>query len=459
MPQSADVVILGAGIAGTAAAYHLTVRHRAKRVVIIDERDPLTLTSDKGTQGYRNWWPGPDSTMLQFVSRSIDIMQEIARDSNNAIRMSRRGYVFVTGRVEQLEEMRNVAAQVSSYGMGELREHPSNSRGAADYQPAPAEGFEKLPDGADLLLGASALHAFPYLSESVRDGGALHIRRAGWMNAIVLGNLSLARAVAAGATFIKDSVTAVSCEGGRVRGVVLASGAEIATEKLVVCAGPKLHEAGRLLGIELPVFHELHAKITLRDVHGTVPRDAPFLIWIDGMRLDWNREEVARFAADSHDRMLLGDMPGGVHVRPVDGTNGNELYLIWTYENARREFSLPPKFRDSYAQSLLRGIVAMVPAMKAYAGGGADYFTDGGYYCTTEENRPLIGPLGIQGAYLCAALSGYGVMAAHGAGDLVAAHVMDAPLPSYAKWFLPSRYDDPGYMEMIRGWGSRIGQL
>ena len=96
MRSSADVVICGAGIAGVAAAYHLAVRQKIRRVVIVDERDPLTLTSDKGTQAYRNWWPGPDDTMLRLVSRSIDLLEESAAESGNTIRLSRRGYLFAT---------------------------------------------------------------------------------------------------------------------------------------------------------------------------------------------------------------------------------------------------------------------------------------------------------------------------------------------------------------------------
>ena len=57
--SSADVVICGAGMAGAAAAYHLAVRHGVRDMALVDEREPLTLTSDKGTQAYRNWWPGP----------------------------------------------------------------------------------------------------------------------------------------------------------------------------------------------------------------------------------------------------------------------------------------------------------------------------------------------------------------------------------------------------------------
>ena len=56
---TADVVICGAGIAGVAAAYHLAVRRGVTDVVLVDERPPLSLTSDKSTECYRNWWPGP----------------------------------------------------------------------------------------------------------------------------------------------------------------------------------------------------------------------------------------------------------------------------------------------------------------------------------------------------------------------------------------------------------------
>ena len=70
---SSEVVICGAGMAGIAAAYHLAVRGGVKDIVLVDEREPLTLTSNKGTEAYRNWWPGPGDTMVRFVNRSIDL--------------------------------------------------------------------------------------------------------------------------------------------------------------------------------------------------------------------------------------------------------------------------------------------------------------------------------------------------------------------------------------------------
>ena len=74
------------------------------------------------------------------------------------------------------------------------------------------------------------------------------------------------------------------------------------------------------------------------------------------------------------------------------------------------------------------------------------------------ENRPLIGPLPVAGAYIYGALSGYGLMAACAGGELLAAHVTGRALPGYAPAFLPARYDDPAYRERLAAWGA-TGQL
>ena len=77
---------------------------------------------------------------------------------------------------------------------------------------------------------------------------------------------------------------------------------------------------------------------------------------------------------------------------------------------------------------------------------------DGGYYTKTPDNLPLIGPLAgaPSGSFVCAGLSGYGVMAANAAGDLLAAHVAGEALPpAYAATFLPERWRDEAYRERV----------
>jgi glycine/D-amino acid oxidase-like deaminating enzyme len=453
MAEAADVVVCGAGIAGAAAAYHLAVRRGIGRLVVVDEREPLTLTSDKGTQAYRNWWPGPDDTMLRYMTRSIDILEEMAGESGNLFRMNRRGYVFVTGDPSGLERLRETARDVSGYGMGELREHAS----ASHYHPAAAEGYRDQPEGADLLIGGEARRIFPGLADDVV--AALHVRRAGWLNGVALGAWMLKRAIGAGASVVRDRVTGFELTGGRVRGVRLASGRSIATDTVAIAAGPALPGVARLLGVELPVFHELHAKVTLRDDRRAISRAIPFLIWNDPVELPWTPAERQRLERADDTRRLLAPFPGGVHLRAVDGPYGNELYIIWTYDVEPRPFVWPPRFDPHYGEVAIRGLSRMLPAMSAYFGSGANAFVDGGYYCKTRENRPLIGPLEVEGAYVLGALSGYGIMGAHAGADLLAAHITGAPLPDYARWFLPSRYAEAGYRETIEAWGANVGQL
>jgi glycine/D-amino acid oxidase-like deaminating enzyme len=100
----------------------------------------------------------------------------------------------------------------------------------------------------------------------------------------------------------------------------------------------------------------------------------------------------------------------------------------------------------------------MVPGAEVYVG-APNGLVDGGYYCKTRENRPLIGPLPIDGAYILGALSGIGLMSAHAAAELCALHVTDGRLPDYAPAFLPSRYQDPAYVAQVERWGKLVGQL
>jgi glycine/D-amino acid oxidase-like deaminating enzyme len=86
-------------------------------------------------------------------------------------------------------------------------------------------------------------------------------------------------------------------------------------------------------------------------------------------------------------------------------------------------------------------------------------YIDSGYYCKTRENRPLIGPLSISGAFLIGALSGYGIMAAPAAGELLAAHITGAELPAYAPAFALERYADPSYRALLANWDAMTGQL
>jgi len=398
-----EIVIAGAGIAGISAAYHLAVRAGIARIVLVEPREPLSLTSSKGTEAYRNYWPGPDDTMARFMDRSIDLLDALDRESGQAFELNRRGYVFLTADPVEAERLR-------------LQESPT----------------------AQFIEGEREIRGrYPFVTERVVAG--LHVRRAGFMNAMKLGHWLLSRARASGVDVVSDEVTSLVVNNGRFAGVRLASGARIDARALILAAGPLLSEWAVRLELGVPIVNELHGKISLEDSAGVIPRDAPLMIWNDPVGMD-----------------ELGTFPAGVHMRP---RGARSILGIWTYDTRIEDPAFPPTFDAGYPDIVIRGLTAMIPGFQVYSGRGREAVVDGGYYCKTPDNRPLIGPTTTEGVLVLGALSGFGIMGSQAAAELLAAYVSDAPLPAYAAAFHPARFADPSYQRILATLDPKSGQL
>ena len=402
-PYVAEIVIAGAGMAGIAAAHQLAVREGVGRVVIVDPRDPFSLTSSKGTEAYRNYWPGPDDTMVRFMNRSIDLLDALDADTAHAFELNRRGYVFLTADPAEAERLR-------------VHEGPTT----------------------EFIDSGRMIHArYPFVTDRVR--AMLHVRRAGFMNAATLGQCLLERARVHGVDLVRDEVTDLVVHNGRFAAVQLASGSRIDARAFVLAAGPLLAEWADRLLLSVPIVNELHGKISFEDHAGVIPRDAPLMIWNDVVDLG-----------------ARGTFPGGVHFR----TRGRKSILgIWTYDTRIERASFPPAFASDYFDIVIRGLAAVIPRLSAYADDGPSAIVDGGYYCKTPDNRPLIGPTAIDGVYLLGALSGFGIMASQAAAELLAAHVLDHTRPDYAAAFHPARFQDPAYSRALASLDPKSGQL
>ena len=455
----AEVVICGAGIAGIAAAYHLAVKRRLGRVLLVDERPPLSLTSDKSTECYRNWWPGPGDAMVRLMNRSIDLLDDWARQSGNRFHLNRRGYLFATAEAERVEQFAAAGQEAASLGAGRLRLHES-SGGAAAYAPAPAAGFEGQPDGSDLITDPDLIRRhFPYLTPDTV--AVIHPRRCGWFSAQQLGAYLLEQARASGVEVMTGRMAGVRTAGGRV-GAVRVDGRgeslEVETDRLVLAAGPLLQSAAAMLDLKLPVVAEWHVKVAMADPLRVVPRDAPLLIWADSQSLSWTADERRELAESESTRRLLEPFPSGVHARPEGPDDSPILLILWTYHTEAREPVFPGPVDPMYPEVALRGLARMLPGLRAYLGRAPRPVVDGGYYLKTRENRPLIGPLPVQGAFVIGALSGYGLMASAAAGEILATHVTGEEPPAYTDAFRLERYEDPAYQALLEDWGT-TGQL
>jgi glycine/D-amino acid oxidase-like deaminating enzyme len=192
----AEVVICGAGIAGIATAHALAVTHGVRDVLLVDERAPLTLTSDKSTEAYRNWWPGPDDAMVQLVNRSIDLLEQWSDISDDRFGLNRRGYLYATRDVDTAKRFVADAQRATEQGAGAVRTYRSVAD-AATYQRSPHRGFRGVPGGADLFLDTDAIRQhFPWMHHDII--AVLHARRCGWFSGQQLGMYLLEEAKAAG---------------------------------------------------------------------------------------------------------------------------------------------------------------------------------------------------------------------------------------------------------------------
>lgn len=449
-----DVAVIGAGIAGIAAC-HALIRTGTTRIALIDCGSPLSLTSDKSTECFRNFWPGPDSAMAEMMNDSIAHLQNLTEKSGDRFQMRQHGYLFATANQQEIELLKEQAHLNEQYGGGALRIHDqshSNATHPIRYQQSPNDGIDRTLTGADLITNHELIRQnFPYLADNTN--GVLHVRNCGSVSAQQLGMYLLEESRDSGVELINGNFTGIQTSAGQLSGVELqttAGSVEVQTNALVLATGPNLKSSAKIAGTNLPVLVEPHVKITMADKLGVIPRDAPLIIWNDPVDLPWTEEERQLLMSSPETRHLTNTFPAGVHGRPVG--SGDQIFIYWTFNNNGLESPVfPIEHEPHFPEILLRGMARMIPGLTTYFDRMPKPYIDGGYYTKTSDNRPLIGPMDIPGTFVCGAYSGYGIMASCAGGDLLAAHVTGQPMPGYAKAFDAKRFSDEAYVDKIAG--------
>lgn len=432
MARQAGAVVVGAGIAGVATCYELAVVRGMEQVTVVDPRPPLSLTSDKSSECYRNFFP--NQPMVDLTNRSIDILEVLREQSNDFFNMSRKGYLFITGDPEQLASLTRAAQASSEFGAGPVQ---INRHSGGDTRER--RGFD-IHQTSEALLSR-----FPYLSDQALGG--LFVRRGGWFSAQQLGAFMLEAAKRHGAEVVVDEVVDIRITHERVSSVLLRSGGRISTPAVINAAGPMSPRLARLVGLELPLHASLHHKVSFRDHLGAFPRDAPMLLWTDPITIRWSDEERSALAAEGFNE-LLQEIATPVFGRPEGGADSPFFEALWNYRPVVQDRpTWPPPAPDSmFPEAVMRGMAAMLPSLGRYRDHLPYSVVDGGWVMKTPENLPLIGPAGPEGFHLVTGMSGYGVMICTGAAELVGCHMTGGDLPDYSEGFLLNRYEDPEYL-------------
>ncbi|MCB9435284.1 MAG: FAD-binding oxidoreductase [Ardenticatenaceae bacterium] len=446
MTQTADIVICGAGSIGIAVAYYLA-QWGGGDVVLVDKHPPLSQTSAKSGENYRNWWPQPE--MCHLMNRSIDLLEGLARESDNVFSLTRRGYVYAT--MDKTAVLSQTLPLYQPLPVGEIRLHTSSN--TANYAPI-SPNWKGQPNGADILLDRDLIRrTFPHFADGVT--AVIHARRGGDLSAQQLGMYLLKQAKRRGVVELRGEVVGFERDAGGITAVCVQTATErqtIHTRTFVNAAGPFAPHINTLLGVDLPIANVFQQKVAFDDPLRVIPRTAPFTIFEDSQTLPWHDDERELLQAEPDYQWLLGNFPGGLHIKADGGENGSWIKLGWAFNQTAEEAVWKRQRLSEFLDIVLHGASRLVPGLAAYFDNVSKPVAHyGGYYSKTPENLPLIGSLGVAGAYICSAFAGFGTMASCAAGDLLADWVCGTALPAYAAAFAPARYQDPAYVAGLAG--------
>lgn len=226
--QRADVVIVGGGAVGSAAAYFLAAEPGFDGSVMVVERDPTYTRA---------------STPLSAGG----LRQQFSILENVEIGLFARDFV---GRADELLAVDGETPELGFVEAGYLFLATPEGRAVL----AENHAVQTSAGAAIVWLEPDALAArFPWLNPDGLGAGAFGERGEGWLDPNTLLQALKRKARALGAEYRVDEVTAIDRGPGGIEGVRLASGDRIECGTVVVAAGANSGAVAGLAGVALPV--------------------------------------------------------------------------------------------------------------------------------------------------------------------------------------------------------------
>jgi sarcosine oxidase subunit beta len=275
--ETADVVIIGAGIVGSSIAYHLTAAGCTNVLILERETHQGKGSTGKSMGGVRAQFSTPVS--IQMSLYSIPFYAEFEEYTGYEAGYRPQGYLFLATSQQQFEYLRANADTQRALGVRDV-----------------------------CLLSADEIRRqYPLLAGDDLVGGSFcatdgfvdpHSTMSGFMK----------RARERGARLWREAeVTGICVKGGRVVGVQTTRG-PVETRTLVNAAGPWAASVARFAGVELPV-KPLRRMLLPSEPFEQYPHTAPMTIDMAtgfhfrpesrGFLLAWNDpEEQSSFRTD-----------------------------------------------------------------------------------------------------------------------------------------------------------------
>lgn len=263
MPETADVVICGGAVIGSAIAYYLTRLGFPGRVVVV-ERDPIyaRAATALSASGIRQQFSNALNTRISAFG--VSVIRDFRTVAGYDLGFQENGYLYLAATEAAAAALR--------------RNHVVQREAGAEIE----------------LLEPEALRArFPHLTVGDLRLAAFGTRGEGWFDNVGLMQGFRAQARAAGVAFARDEVIGLGLAGPRVAEVRLASGGALACGVFVNAAGGQGAEIAAMAGIVLPI--ERRKRTVFSFACADPPKGRPPLM-IDPSGV-WCRPEGALFIA------------------------------------------------------------------------------------------------------------------------------------------------------------------
>lgn len=244
MRTNADIVIIGGGISGCAAAYNLA-KKGMKNIVVLEKRFICGGSTGACGAGVRMQW-GTEMN-CRFSKYSIEFYENANEMLGYAddIEFKQSGYLLIADTDREIEQFKkNVEVQ---HACG-------------------------IPSRMVTLDEAKAI--VPHLNTSILKGAAF-CEKDGFLNPFKTTDAFYRAAKRLGVEFETGvEVTGITTEGGRITGVNTTKG-RINTPMVLNAAGGYSREIAEMVGIELPVYKERHQILVTEPVE---PMQGPMVM-------------------------------------------------------------------------------------------------------------------------------------------------------------------------------------
>jgi sarcosine oxidase, subunit beta len=321
LPDSAAVVIVGGGVIGTSAAFHLA---EAGVDVVLVERGQLGSGSTaRAAGGVRTQFS--DALNVDIARRSLEAFRDFGRRPGWEIDLRQVGYLFVLSREADVEEFeRSVALQ--------------NERGLDSQMLSPSQVRKICPlvEGNDVLAGAF----------SPGDGTATP-------EGVVHGYAFAARAHGAEVR-VNCEVLDIETRDGEITHVLTDYGS-IRTGTVICAAGAWSRSCGDMVGVALPVT-PVRRQIVFTDAIDGLPNHLPMTIDFESS-FYFHREGPG---------LLMG--MSDPHEKPGFSVDTTEDWIPGLMEVVRRR---APAIADAGIRGGWAGLYEMTPDHNAIIGEAA----------------------------------------------------------------------------------------